>query len=223
MKGKGGKIAARRGDLDSAVERGDAEEVRRLLREGALIREGKNCEAGVKAAMHGDADCLKELIEAGWDVDAWASSAKYQAGHYAAEEGHAECLRVLLDAGWDPESKDGCGWEAGHGAAKEGHLECLCMLIEAGWDPNVRLADGATAGHLAASNGKVECLLALIEAGLDLEARDERGRTAEASARRQGAMEAAELLEGMRRAREEKASMAGVLDPKRRLKRVSGL
>lgn len=157
-----------------------------LLREGADpdARCGRGITPAMAAACQGNVAILKQLIEAGADIQAndGVASSQVDAAMDAIHGSSPDCLRMLLQAGANLEARDARGRTlAMRAAGKHGTLSkpMLAMLMEAGADIHAKDDSGKTVCMHAASNREGEAMLRMmIQAGCDIEARDDRGRTA---------------------------------------------
>ncbi len=141
------------------------------------------------AAMRGDLDTVRELVEAGADVNAPRGDGM-TALHWAAVHGNVGMARLLLGAGADPESATRLGAHRPlHVASREGSGEIVAFLVRAGADAGAVTETGVTPLHFAAAAGTVDAVRALIEHGSPVDAAEpqwgqtplmfaaERGRT----------------------------------------------
>ena len=105
------------------------------------------------ASLRGHAAVVKELIEAGADVNVRASApiAKRSASAKSNTSGVILSDSTPLFA-----------------AAHYGHTPVVIELIKAGADVNVPRSDGFTPLHVAASKGHEACVVLLIQAGADV-------------------------------------------------------
>lgn len=128
-----------------------------------------------EAAMQGDADAVRALIESGADVDA-ALGDGMTALHWSAERGDSEIAALLLNAGAEVESTTRLGaYRPLHLAAKGGHTPVVQALLQAGATPKAGTTTGdVTPLHLAAASGSASSVATLIKGGADVD----RGETA---------------------------------------------
>ncbi len=124
------------------------------------------------AAMRGDLDAVRSLIERGADVNG-AQGDGMTALHWAAENASAAIAEVLLNAGANPSAVTRLGgYTPLHVGAKAGNAEVVRVLLRAGANPRAATTTGgATALHFAAAAGNGETVRALIGHGADPNAR----------------------------------------------------
>jgi hypothetical protein len=107
----------------------------------------------VLAAMQGDVQTVKKLLDAKVEVgarDEWANRTPL---HWAARNRHLEVLKMLLDAKADALAQDKNGWTALHCGAYRGHTEVVKMLLEANVNVEVQDNTGRTALDMAREKG----------------------------------------------------------------------
>lgn len=131
--------------------------------------------AMVLAAHHGDLDTLRELLDAGLDVnttDVFGVSALEK----AVKSGCAEAVGLLCARGARFESP----WhQPALCLAAEGlNIDCLRTLIDAGADIEVRHQDGFTPFLSAVRTRNVDAAALLIARGCDIEAQSKTGWSA---------------------------------------------
>lgn len=117
--------------------------VQTLLRQAGASEAGLNDVALVEAAHEGDLPKVKELIEAGANMNYQDGSALVG----AAMEGNVDVITQLLQAG----ANANLGWKTGFTpiahAAYGGHFTCVETLLNAGANPSQRTFDDE--GHNA--------------------------------------------------------------------------
>ena len=179
--------------LFKAIEAGDANQARELLREGVdpAARDWHGTPALSLAALMGRSDCVKALIEAGAPLDATDADGKSTAACEAVSSGALGCLKALLEAGANPNA----GASPLTRAIDRGAHDMARLLLERGADPAYRQRDGRDCAMLAAWSGDPRSLAMLIEAGADLSARDEQGRDAARWAVEADSLECLRLLD----------------------------
>lgn len=154
-----------------AAMRGDVEQVRALLKEGADVNaaHGDGMTALHWAAERGDAEMAGIVLKAGAIVHAVTRLGDYTPLHIAAKGGHGDVVRVLVDAGADPAARTSTGGATAlHFAAASGTLEGVRALLAAGAAPDVREEMWEqTPMMFAAASGRTEVVQALLDGGAD--------------------------------------------------------
>ncbi|XP_063379743.1 palmitoyltransferase Hip14 [Cydia fagiglandana] len=119
----------------------------------------------VKATQYGAFDRVRELVEAGWDVNQ-PDHETVTLLHWAAINNRREICQYLLARG---AHVDAVGGELRatplHWAARQGHLEAAVILVRAGADLTRRDAEGCAPLHLAAQFGHTAVAAYLVAAG----------------------------------------------------------
>lgn len=126
-----------------------------------------------EAAMRGDYDAVRSLLQEGADANA-AQGDGMTALHWAAERGDVQMTQVLIYAGANVEPVTRIGhYTPLHLAAKGGNGHVVETLIGGGADYGaVTTNSGVTPLHFAAASGDVLTVSALLDAGADPNARD---------------------------------------------------
>ena len=120
------------------------------------------------AAMAGDADEVRRLIEAGADVDAPQVDGT-TALHWAARWDDHEAARLLIRAGATLDAANHAGSTPMRLAAVNGSAAMIARLLDAGVDPNAALSpDGDTALMMAARTGRPDAVRLLLDRGADV-------------------------------------------------------
>ena len=101
-----------------------------------------------EAAKEGDLARLKELLDAGADVDG-ADGSELTALHWASAWGHADACRLLIERGAEVGARDGRDATPLHAAAFFGRPDAVRVLLEGGADPSLRNEDGTSPADLA--------------------------------------------------------------------------
>jgi ankyrin repeat protein len=145
------------------------------------------------AALTGDAESAKQLLDAGADVNETAAAGT-TALVMAAHRGFAALVTFLLERGADPNAAGG-GYSALHSAVLRGDADMVDQLLTHGASVEVRLTKGtflkrgsrefafdksligATPFLLAARLGDLNLIRRLVQAGADRSQRLEDGRT----------------------------------------------
>lgn len=184
--------------LHWATYRGDVEEVRRLLRDGANPKASNRYGAVPLqlAAEVGDTEILKLLLDAGADVES-ANADGQTALMAVARTGNVEAARLLVRKGARVDTHEVFGGQTAlMWAAARGHSAMMEFLIKAGANVNARSAvrdfprhvtaegrpkDLPTGGFTpllyAAREGCVSCVRTLIKAKAQLDLPDPEGVT----------------------------------------------
>ena len=103
------------------------------------------------SAWPGDIEKVKELIEAGADVNAKDLIDGTTSLHWAAYFGHKEIVELLLKSGSKVDAKSNNGNTPLYWAAYSGQEEVIELLITKGAKVNARNKDGETALDVAKS------------------------------------------------------------------------
>ncbi len=126
------------------------------------------------AAMAGDADAVRRLLELGLPVD--ATDAQGCTGLLrAAGGGHAAVVDLLLARGADPQHAAGSGATPLSAAVSMRQAAIVGALLEAGADLEHRLPGGVTVLMLASALGLADIAARLLTAGADVAAGDGQG------------------------------------------------
>uniref|UniRef100_A0A336K7Y1 Palmitoyltransferase n=1 Tax=Culicoides sonorensis TaxID=179676 RepID=A0A336K7Y1_CULSO len=132
----------------------------------------------VKATQYGAIARVKELVEAGWDVNQ-PDAETVTLLHWAAINNRKDLLRYFLDKG---AIVDAIGGELQatplHWATRQGHLGSVVLLMAAGADPSIRDAEGISCIHLAAQFGHTALVAYFIAKGVSPDLQDRGGMTA---------------------------------------------
>ena len=150
------------------------------------------------AAMGGDVETLRALVEQGADVNARFGDGMTGL-HWAARNGNAPIAEVLIGAGADLEAPTRIGAHTPlHVASAAGRASVVKRLLLAGANPNATTTTGATPLHFAAASGSAEAVAALVEHEANVNAAEPKwGQTALMFAAAAGRTEVIEvLLEG---------------------------
>ncbi|MGH9784709.1 MAG: ankyrin repeat domain-containing protein [Terriglobia bacterium] len=191
-------LAAPSGDLRlvEAVEKGDKEAVRSLLREHADVNapQADGATALHWAAHRDDLETAELLIRAGANVNA-ANDYGVTALSLASTNGNAAMVEKLLKAGADPNASRPTGETVLMTAARTGNAEAVKLLLAHGAEVNAKEARREQTALMWAVEGKKpEAARALIEHGADVHARSEGGFTPLLFAARQGDVDSARIL-----------------------------
>ncbi|MEM7225845.1 MAG: ankyrin repeat domain-containing protein [Pseudomonadota bacterium] len=120
------------------------------------------------AAISGDLDSVKRLLEQGVDPDEDGAAPPL---FFASQRGHADVAMALMEAGANPNSMSRWGAPL-HAAARGGHLDVINVLLENGADPNIQGGEDDFAPlHQAAHKGSTDVVEALLKHGANVNAR----------------------------------------------------
>ena len=128
------------------------------------------------AAMVGDADAVRRLLDLGLAVDA-VDVQGCSALLRAAGSGHHVVVDLLLARGADVSLTADSGATPLSAAASMRHLDILDRLLAAGADIGQRLPGGLTVLMIACALGLPDLAARLLAVGADARAMDEQGRT----------------------------------------------
>lgn len=120
--------------LHFAVMRGNAKEVKRLLKEGADVNVPQAMYRGAPlqyAASAGKVDMVRLLISNDATVDSVDANGRTPL-IWAAQQGKADVVRVLLEAGANIGAANDGGWTPLHYAMSYNHKETIEVLLKAG-------------------------------------------------------------------------------------------
>jgi ankyrin repeat protein len=154
-----------------AARRGDRDQVRALLQQGADVRAAHpdGMTALHWAAERGDADLVEMLVYAGANVSAVTRIGQYTPLHLASKTGNAPAVAALLKAGAAVGAKTmTTGVTPLHLAAASGNATVVQALMDAGADVNAKESEwGQTPLIFAASANRVEAIKVLLAGGAD--------------------------------------------------------
>ncbi len=154
-----------------AAMRGDLDEVRTLLREGADVNaaQGDGMTALHWSALKGRADMMDVLLYAGAVPDPRTRIGSYTPLHLASSNGHAAVVVRLLEAGSQPALVTSTGVQAIHLAAQAGSAAAVTALLARGADINARdTTHGRTPLVFAVSGNRLEAMKVLVDGGADV-------------------------------------------------------
>ena len=118
-----------------------------------------------RAAMAGDVEQVKQLLEQVYDADdiQQQHADGFSALHEAVSSGYGEVVQVFMAAGADPDDPTARGKTPLHLAAKTGSVEIGNLLLGAGADPELKDQDGVTALGVAVREGHAEMVRLLVD------------------------------------------------------------
>ncbi|MEL1266276.1 ankyrin repeat domain-containing protein [Pseudoxanthomonas putridarboris] len=128
------------------------------------------------AAMAGDRDAVRRLLDLGFEVDS-PDAQGCTALLRAAGGGHAATVELLLARGADPQRAANTGATPLSAAVSMRQAGIVTALLAAGADIEHRLPGGVTVLMLAAALGLPEIVARLITAGANVHAGDAQGLT----------------------------------------------
>lgn len=166
--------------LARACERNDHRMARLLIEAGASAAGA--LEAMRQAAMGGNAELVKCLIDGGADVHAPLRRIGWSALDYACDGGHDDVVKVLIEAGADPKTASP---RALLKAAQTRNLALVKLLVENGADVNVTyrylgtpLREAISSGGRSSWPGEPTIVAYLLDQGADPYKSGEKGGTA---------------------------------------------
>jgi ankyrin repeat protein len=190
-----GADSAKNQDLMKACEKGNLEDVKRLLNERTDINakddEGQTALMG--ASGKGHAEVVEVLLAKGADINAKDKNGG-TALMWASLEGQAEVVKVLLEGGADINAKDNAGHTSLMGASCASHAEVVEVLLAKGTDIDAKDTYGATSLMCASQKGHTEVVKVLLDEGADVNAKDNKGVTPLMSASLGGSAEVVKAL-----------------------------
>lgn len=128
------------------------------------------------AAMRGDIEASKLLVDAGADLKVVDGSGK-QAIHYAIENGSIELVRYLIDKMGKSDTVDNRGNSLLHYAVRQGNAEILREVAGLSAQFDQKNEDGQTPLHIACMAKNIEAVRYLLSLGADVNSIDKQGRS----------------------------------------------
>ena len=171
------KQAATNSELQKAVELGDAEMIKAILRFG-LMKRCVNVNAPLwpkrerllhLAAQKGFRDVCILLLEAKAEIDAEEICDGKHPVHEACKHGHYDVCELLLDRRAHIEEATFTGMRPLHWAASEGHAEICDMLLDRKAVPYAASGDLREVLHHAAAKGHAAVVELLCRRGAKLD------------------------------------------------------
>lgn len=167
----GAFVGAPEAPVADAAERGELEQVRSLVRDGADVNaaQGDGMTALHWAAQRGDTEMAQLLMYAGAHAESMTRLGGYTPLHLASQRGHASTANALLEGGSDVAAVTSTGVTALHLAAESGSAEAISALLAHGADANAQdMYKGRTALMFATAYGRIDAVDALLEGGADV-------------------------------------------------------
>ena len=176
-----------KGDLMTAVVKGDQQEIRQLLESGAEVDRANNTgeTALMKAAWAGHAEIMAILLSRKPRINR-QSLEGWTALFYGAVKGHKAVVESLLAQGANPDLPDQDGRTPLMAAAWNGHADIVEMLLDKSVNPNRKTRDGWTPLMFAALEGHIEVAEILLRGGANPAATNNEGDTSAQLAAHQG-------------------------------------
>ncbi len=163
-------VAGADSPVADAAMRDDAEAVRALIAEGADVNapRGDGMTGLHWAALNGNPEIARMLIEAGADLEAVTRLGAHRPLHVAGRAGWGEVVAMLVEAGADVAAVTGTGAAPLHFAAASGDVGAVTALVRGGADVDAREPEwGQTPLMFASALGRTNAVVALLEAGAD--------------------------------------------------------
>jgi ankyrin repeat protein len=155
--------------LLAATQRGDHEEVLRLLASGTHASAANRY--GIMplavACERGDEVMVRALLKAKADVNATLNGGESML-MIASRTGIAAVVKALLDGGAKVEARDRKGQSALMWAAAEGNVDVVEMLVKAGADVHAKVKSGFTPMLFAVREGRIDVVKVVVKAGVDV-------------------------------------------------------
>ena len=184
--------------LIEASRAGHSQIVRLLVLHHADIHQGDrtfNAEPLIWAAISGQAEMVKLLMEYGADPKAREAKNGLTAYLAAAVKGHIPILSYFIENETPVDSADHDGRTALMWAANTGQTETVKLLLEKGADIGATEKErGMTALMTAAMMGQTDTVKLLLDSGADLEKTDVHGRNALMLAALYGQVDTVEMI-----------------------------
>nr|CAD7444734.1 unnamed protein product [Timema bartmani] len=131
----------------------------------------------IKATQYGSLSRVRELIEAGHDVNQ-PDTETVTLLHWAAINNRQEIIRYYISKG---AGVDVVGGELLatplHWATRQGHLGSVTLLMQHGADPSLRDGEGCSCIHLAAQFGHTAIVAYFVAKGVNVNMQDRNGMT----------------------------------------------
>jgi palmitoyltransferase ZDHHC13/17 len=132
----------------------------------------------VKAVQYGATDRVRELVEAGYDVNL-ADGDTVTLLHWASINNRVEIVKFLLEKNASVDARGGdLNSTPLHWATRQGHLASVVLLMNAEADPQIKDAEGCSAMHLAAQFGHTAVVAYFIARNVHPDTFDAGGMTA---------------------------------------------
>jgi ankyrin repeat protein len=163
-------LATSSSPVADAVQAGERETARSLLKEGADVNaaQGDGMTALHWSALSNDLETAEMLLYAGANAKAATRLGAYNPLHLASRSGHSALVEALLKAGADANQATGTGATPLMLAAASGSAAAVRSLLASGAAVNVKDSQrGETALMFAAASNRVEVVEILLSNGAD--------------------------------------------------------
>ncbi|BFZ04808.1 hypothetical protein BsWGS_07847 [Bradybaena similaris] len=131
----------------------------------------------VRATQYGVFHRVRELVEAGYDVNQMDHE-NVSLLHWAAINNRTELVNYFVSKGAVVDRIGGnLNSTPLHWATRQGHLPMVVQLLSFGADPSLRDGEGCSCIHLAAQFGHTAIVAYLIAKGQDVDMQDQTGLT----------------------------------------------
>jgi len=196
------QLAQKTKSLFEAVKKGDIEQVKKLILEGADLntKDRRNRTTLHYAARHGYRDIGELLISKGANVNA-AGPGYLTPLYYAAQYGHRDIAELLIIAGADLDAKEPPWFTPLQHAVRHGHRDMAELLHFAALYDRRELAELFAKNkvikpniHVSARLGKLTEVKAFLENGVDINIKDVLKRTPLHYSAMEGEIDIARLL-----------------------------
>ena len=176
-----------------AIEKGDIEQVKLLISEGANVNDrDQDGQSALNLAIAGkNKDLVELIIDKGADINGKGVD-DVTPLHEAAWRGHKEIAELLIDKGADVNIPTKDQWTPLHSACNNNYPDMVKLLVANGADVNAEDKWGATPLYYA--KGSTEAVKLLLEAGADVNAKGYSGTTALVPASQGAKAEVVKLL-----------------------------
>lgn len=152
--------------LLETAKRGDTEEVRTLMSNGApFTTDWLGTSPLHFASQYGHLSTAEILLRAGISRDARTKVDRTPL-HVAAQEGHLEVVELLLRNGADVEAKDMLKMSPLHWAVEKGNVDVIITLLKQGADVNTSNKFDKTPLDIAIQNGRAD-LVQVLQFGVE--------------------------------------------------------
>ena len=129
------------------------------------------------AALHGQADVARMLLEEGVNPNPW-NMRQHTPLHFACQYNHPEIVEMLLAARAELDSADHGGNTPLHFTCANGHVQCARLILDQGCNVDAVNFRGETGLHNASRWGYVELVGVLLTRGAKIDLVNQRGKTA---------------------------------------------